>query len=299
MNRFLFTVSAFALALSTGPVVAADLPYRKAPPPTYYAPAPIANWTGFYAGLNAGGTFGGSDNVNVATGVFGPGVDAAALGAVGSGVGNANFGGFIGGGQIGYNYQFSPAVVAGFEADIQGLAGGGGTSSFSVASPGALNPTHTFGGTVSASQSLDYLGTVRGRIGYLFTPSLLVYATGGLAYGGANLNSSFSATEMNAAGAFVGSAFGGVSQSNTQVGWTVGGGLEWMFAHNWSAKVEYLYYDLGTLSVSGPVQYANSVTGATGFGASQTSAQFNGHIVRAGVNYHFNWAAPAPILAKY
>jgi outer membrane immunogenic protein len=299
MNRFLFSVSAFALALSAGPVVAADLPYRKAPPPTYYAPAPVANWTGFYVGLNAGGTFGGSNNVNVSTGVFGPGVDAAALGAIGSGVGNNNYGGFIGGGQIGYNHQFSPAIVAGLEADIQGLAGGGGTSSFSVASPGALNPTHTFGGTVSASQSLDYLGTVRGRIGYLFTPSLLIYATGGLAYGGANLNSSFSATESTAAGAFVGSAFGGANASNTQVGWTVGGGLEWMFAHNWSAKLEYLYYDLGTVSLNSPVQYVNAVTGSTGLGASQTSAQFNGHIVRAGVNYHFNWAAPAPVMAKY
>ena len=72
-----------------------------------------------------------------------------------------------------------------------------------------------------------------------------------------------------------------------------------MFAQNWSAKFEYLYYDLGTASVNGPVQYVNAVTGATGLGASQTSAQFNGHIVRAGVNYHFNWGAPAPVLAKY
>jgi outer membrane immunogenic protein len=80
---------------------------------------------------------------------------------------------------------------------------------------------------------------------------------------------------------------------------TVGGGLEWMFSQNWSVKFEYLYYDLGTASVNGPVQYVNAVTGATGLGASQTSAQFNGHIVRAGVNYHFNWGAPAPVLAKY
>ena len=298
MNRFLFTFSAFALALSAGPVVAADFPYRQAPTPTYYAPPPIASWTGFYVGLNAGGTFGGSDNIHVSTGVFGPGVDAAALGVVGSGVGNSNYGGFIGGGQIGYNYQFSPAIVAGLEADFQGLAGGGGTSSFSLASHGVLNPTHIFGGTASASQTLDYLGTVRGRVGYLFTPSFLVYATGGLAYGGGNLSSSFSATE-SAAGAFVGSAFGGANASNTQVGWTVGGGLEWMFANNWSAKFEYLYYDLGAASVNGPVQYVNAVTGATGLGASQTSAQFNGHIIRAGVNYHFNWAAPAPVVAKY
>ena len=253
---------------------------------------------GIYTGLNAGGTFGGNDNIHVSTGVFGPGVDAAALGVIGSGVGNSNYGGFIGGGQIGYNYQFSPAIVAGVEADFQGLAGGGGTSSFSLASHGVVNPTHIFGGTVSASQTLDYLGTVRGRVGYLFTPSFLVYATGGLAYGAGNLSSSFSATE-SAGGAFIGSAFGGANASNSQVGWTVGGGLEWMFANNWSVKFEYLYYDLGTVSLSGPVQYTNAVTGATGLGSSQTSAQFNGHIVRAGVNYHFNWAAPVPVVAKY
>ena len=196
-----------------------------------------------------------------------------------------------------YNYQFSPAIVAGVEADIQGVAGGGGTSSFSLASHGVVNPTHIFGGTVSASRTLDYLGTVRGRVGYLFTPSFLAYATGGLAYGTGNLSSP--SPRRRAPAAIIGSAFGGANASNSQVGWTVGGGLEWMFVNNWSVKFEYLYYDLGTVSLSAPVQYTNAVTGAAGLGASQTSAQFNGHIVRAGVNYHFNWAAPVPVVAKY
>jgi outer membrane immunogenic protein len=128
-------VSALALcaAFIGGPVLAADLPSRKAPLPTYYEPAPIATWTGSYVGLNAGGTFGGSDNIDVTTASLGPGFSPA-YGAAGTGTGNSNFGGFIGGGQIGYSYQFSPAVVVGVEADIQGFAGAG-SSSFSNASP--------------------------------------------------------------------------------------------------------------------------------------------------------------------
>jgi outer membrane immunogenic protein len=293
-------VSALAIcaAFVGGPALAADLPSGKAPPPTYYEPAPIATWTGFYVGLNAGGTFGGSDNINVTTGSLGSGFSPA-YGVAGTGTGNGNFGGFIGGGQIGYNYQFSPAVVVGLEADIQGLAGGGGSSSFSNASPGVLTSSHTYTGTVASSQSLDYLGTARARIGYLFTPTFLVYATGGLAYGGTNLSSTFSGTAVNATGAVINSAFGGASSSNTNIGWTVGGGLEWMFARNWSAKVEYLYYDLGSNTATGSVQSVYATSGVTGLGASQTSAQFNGHIVRAGLNYHFNWGAPTPVVAKY
>ena len=293
-------VSALAIcaAFVGGPALAADLPVRNAPPPTYYEPAPIAIWTGFYVGLNAGGTFGGSDNINVTTASLGPGFSPA-YGAAGTGTGNSNFGGFIGGGQIGYNYQFSPAVVAGVEADFQGLAGGGGSSSFSNASPGVLTPSHIYGGTVASSQSLDYLGTVRGRIGYLFTPAFLVYATGGLAYGGTNLSSTFSGNAVNATGMVINSAFGGASSSNTNIGWTVGGGLEWMFLRNWSAKVEYLYYNLGSNTVGGAVQSVYTPSGVAGLGANQTSGQFNGHIIRAGVNYHFNWGAPAPVVAKY
>ena len=118
-------VSALAIcaAFVGGPALAADLPSGKAPPPTYYEPAPIATWTGFYVGLNAGGTFGGSDNINVTTGSLGSGFSPA-YGVAGTGTGNGNFGGFIGGGQIGYNHQFSPAVVVGVEADIGEREGG-------------------------------------------------------------------------------------------------------------------------------------------------------------------------------
>ena len=95
----------------------------------------------------------------------------------------------------------------------------------------------------------------------------------------------------------VGESYIGVAASSAQVGWTAGAGLEWMFARNWSAKMEYLYYDLGSVSISGPLQLYSER--GTSYGASQSSAQFNGHVVRTGLNYHFGSSTPAPVLAKY
>ncbi|MBM3642676.1 MAG: porin family protein, partial [Alphaproteobacteria bacterium] len=125
MNKTL-SVAALALAM-TGSALAADLPRYKAPPPP---PPPPPMWTGFYVGLNAGGTWGNSNNVRTwsAPIVNFPGsADAAryaAFSAFGaSGITQGNTSGFIGGGQIGYNWQFYNSFVGGVEADIQGVAG--------------------------------------------------------------------------------------------------------------------------------------------------------------------------------
>jgi outer membrane immunogenic protein len=84
-----------------------------------------------------------------------------------------------------------------------------------------------------------------------------------------------------------------------RVGWTAGGGLEWLFAPNWSLKVEYLYYDLGRVSYAlFPLQqFGGFGTVLDTVGASQSSTRFSGNIVRAGLNYHFTF--PAPVVAKY
>lgn len=295
------TVSALALcaAFIGGPALAADLPYRKAAPPApYYEPAPIATWTGLYVGVNAGGAFGGSSSANTsAYDLYDlPGTAAgAAFATSANSTAALSNSSFIGGGQIGYNWQFNNSFVVGLEADFQGVDGSANAASGGVGFDPLSGATPIT--TTQVQKSLDYLGTVRGRLGFLVTPTLLVYATGGLAYGGANVNTSFSS--VDAASVFA-PGFGSGSVSSTQVGYTVGGGLEWMFAHNWSAKLEYLYYDLGTVTTAG-----TSLSGANGAGAMQwayapaTSARFDGHIVRAGLNYHFNWAAPAPVVAKY
>jgi outer membrane immunogenic protein len=274
LKRLSLGASAIALAISAGPALAFDLSSsgEPPPPPPYFAPAPVSNWSGFYVGLNAGDTFGGDNNIYVAAGALSSNLDAAAFSATGSGTGDGKFAGFIGGCEIGHDWRLAPTIVAGVETDIQGVAGGG--ASFASAEPGVLAPADAFPDSMTVPRSLDYLGALRGRVGYLSTPSLLHYATGGLAYGGTSLSSSFLGTE------------------------TKGSGLEWMFARDWSAKAGYLYHDLGLVSIGGPLQL-HSERG-TEYGASQTSAQFNGHVARAGLNYHFgSSASPAPVLAKY
>jgi outer membrane immunogenic protein len=296
--------------------LAADLPHYKAPPPPPLPPPPL--WTGFYVGLNAGGTWANSNTVS--TGVYpiavndlgtglgfphggGAAQQASYLGAMAlttSGNVPINSSGFIGGGQIGYNWQFYNSFVAGVEADIQGIAGSGSSKTLGTAAPVTVPVVagEAYLGGISSSKRLDYIGTVRGRLGWLFTPTLLVYGTGGLAYGGVQTNTSV----FNANNVFccnhLPPMFGASAFSDTRVGWTAGAGLEWMFMPNWSAKVEYLYYDLGTVNSAFFIPAIDNVTGFQAFFAGQTRARFNGNIVRAGVNYHFNWGN-APIVAKY
>ncbi|PWB82664.1 MAG: porin family protein [Methylocystaceae bacterium] len=305
-------LAATAVALFAGSAFAADLPSRKEPvllPP----PPPPPLWTGFYLGLNAGYTFSDSNSVNTVvtpTGAsagwpHGAGVDTiphlSALSAATSGRAPINSDGFIGGGQIGYNYQFGNSFVAGIEADIQGIAGSRrSANAWSVAAVGPTDPSNYIGSS-AASKSLDYLGTVRGRLGFLFTPTLLVYGTGGLAYGGVSTSSSiFASNDVYSPSNHLPPVFGGSAFSDTRVGWTAGGGLEWLFLPNWSAKVEYLYYDLGSVTTNFAFPQVDNSSGLSASFGGQSTTRFNGHIVRAGVNYHFNlFSAPAPVVAKY
>jgi outer membrane immunogenic protein len=307
MIRRIFLASASALALA-GTAFAADLP-THAPPPVFLPPPPM--WTGFYAGVNAGYEWSASNSVDVVSAVaFNNAVlsplglsyaPAAALGATRNIPLNSN--GFIGGGQIGYNYQFATNWVVGIEADIQGIAGGNGTASVFTVTPRVGFAPLTVQTTDTVSKSLNYLGTVRGRFGYLLTPTLLIYGDGGLAYGGINSDTGIFGAEVPNTGS---SPFFGLGRaSTTRVGWTAGGGAEWMFLPNWSAKVEYAYYDLGSVTYSSAPLTSNLLPGQVNAGAvsfintAATRTHFNGNIVRAGINYHFNWGAPAPVVAKY
>jgi outer membrane immunogenic protein len=272
-----------------GSAFAADMAV-KAPPLVATACA----WCGFYVGANAG--YVGADNgMSVAST---PTPDAALFvvpgvteGLSALSTGNLPVGrrdGFIGGGQAGYNWV-SGKFLAGVEADIQGLSGSRSTGTAINTAVVVLTPitsTHT------GSMSTSYLGTIRGRIGLLATPSWLLFVTGGLAYGEVKASNTLSQTGTNG---YVG--FGSTSISETRAGWAIGGGGEWMIAPKWSVKAEYLHYDLGT------VRFTNTLTGtaASAFFAGQVvqtnsvSSSFRGDIVRAGVNYHFG----GPIVAKY
>lgn len=144
----------------------------------------------------------------------------------------------------------------------------------------------------SASNTLSYIGTVRGRAGIILTPTILLYGTGGLAYGGTNVNLQNFAAWSN------GYQSGASNYGKTQVGWAAGGGFEWLFKPNWSLKGEYLYYDLG--KASGTVSNYGTLNGGAPVLASitQYTSRFNGNILRAGVNYHLNWESN-PVVAKF
>lgn len=345
MKKLAYAVA--ALALTAGSALAADLPSRKGPP-ILPPPPPPPMWTGFYAGLNAGYAFG--TNSNYQSSQFGPygggfngtgpiGGPVAGLlngflgginniGAPGlaqSGSASLTQSGFIGGGQIGYNYQWGSNFVIGFETDIQGTGIRGSSQTAGAATittpllGGLVGLSTTAIGSNSVQAGVDWLGTVRGRIGYLVTPTMLLYGTGGFTYGGvyAHVNSTAMNTNaisltipgLGALGASITQPFvGGGSVSQINTGWNVGGGVEWLFMENWSLKAEAIYYNLGNASVrTGSI--APNVVGvafpgntlAWGLAATTGAAQVNyqGVIARAGVNYHFNWGAAAPVIAKY
>jgi outer membrane immunogenic protein len=276
MNKYVVAASALALAFGMGSASAADLPSRRDAPAFLPPPPPPPMWTGFYVGLNAGYGWSNTNNVTQSYSDTGSaGFGAQALGGNFPWNTSINDDGFIGGGQIGYNSQIN-SFVLGLEADIQGVASDRKAATY-------VGPT----ASASISRGLDYLGTVRGRVGYLLTPTLLAYATGGLAYGQTTLNASY-----------YGTATGADSLSDTRVGYSVGGGLEWLFLPHWSAKAEYLYYDLGKATTSGASFAYTNGAGAQNSWA-QSSARFDGHVVRAGINYHFNVFDAAPSAAKY
>lgn len=242
MRLSLVSTAVLATCLTTTGF-AADLPTRA--PPVVYTP-PAFTWTGFYIGLNAG--VGWTDTHSVT--ITGP--TAASSGIISGGGGD---GAFVGGGQIGYNWQ-SGALVYGLETDIQYVDTGTRVSWGAYSWWAGRN-----GGDGG------YLGTVRARLGYAIDRTL-IYVTGGLAYGGLNSN-----------------PLSGNTTSN--VGWTVGGGIEYAFTDNWTAKIEGLYVDLG--DKRRVRAFDNPPGGAmpAGLYTATSNGSGSGGVVRVGVNYKF------------
>ncbi|WP_162009670.1 outer membrane protein [Methylocystis heyeri] len=263
------------------PGAAPGLPALKDSPDAS-SPFPVS-WSGLYFGVNAGYGWSGDNSTNFR--YFGSGgfVDLWASGAVPSGF-RLNSDGFVGGAQLGYNYQLSDKFVGGVETEIDGVVAGVNAANWLAASPLAY---------VQGLRSQHSFGSVRARLGYLATPALLAYATGGLAYGETDLSAAWFSPALkpalNAGGSWLG-------YQDLRTGWVGGAGVEWMFLPKWSAKLEYLYYDLQTATTL-PLQ---AVYGSKGrVSSAYYQARFNGDIVRVGVNYHFNFGAPAPATAKF
>jgi outer membrane immunogenic protein len=244
--------------------------------------APVWNWSGFYIGVNGGYSWGRSSrDLNF----FNP-LNGVII-ATGTGGGRDMDGGLFGG-QIGYNWQVS-SWVFGIEADAQ-WTGQKGSTNVLCAVAGCF-PTAVAPGTgvgASLTDKLEWFGTIRGRVGVLVSPSWLLYATGGGAYGSLQTDLALSGFTANGTPVTIAG-----SRSSDKFGWTVGAGVEAMFAGNWSAKLEYLYMDLGSIS--------NSVVlpVAAGFPlGANVNSRITDNIIRAGINYHFS-AGPGPVVARY
>ena len=270
------------VALSSITASAADLaprPYTKAPAIV----APVYNWTGFYVGLNAGGAWNESNATT--TTVFSPtGYFAATSVPAIAVAGNQNINrtGFTGGLTGGYNWQVSNAVL-GIEADFNYFGIRGSTSSTALYP--CCAPTNF---TVNTSVSSDWLATVRGRVGFLATPALLLYGTGGLAVANVKANYLFTDTFSLANES--------AAISSTRYGWTAGAGAEYALMSGWSIKAEYLYVDLGRASTT-----STNLTAFNPGGAAFPTSVFThtvdlrSNIVRAGINYKFG----GPVVARY
>lgn len=256
--------------------------------------------SGFYAGLNSGYAFDASPNIASAGRVVSNAADVFYNSPNGAQVSAANITGSasasgdtpIGGGQVGYNF-ISGGWLLGGEADIQGA----GQASMSQSTRTAIATVNGDSQPVTTvfddRKSLDWLGTLRGRLGMAATSDLIAYVTGGLAYGGVSADSramqSWPDTPAHTPYSLASSSVATGGYSDTLVGWTIGGGLEWMFAPGLSLKGEYLYYDLGQGHFPSGTLVTAPLSGIAGENviASSSSARFDGHIVRIGLNYHF------------
>ncbi|HVY58959.1 MAG TPA: outer membrane protein [Xanthobacteraceae bacterium] len=227
----LASVATLALVAAAGSASAADLarPVYKAPPPM----APVFSWNGFYIGGHIGGAFEREDATDVITGA----------------TASTDPSGFIGGGQLGFNYQFAPNWVLGLEGDISGT---------SVDGTADFDPL-VFGAPATIKDDVNFYATLTGRLGFTVQPNWLLYVKGGAAW----KDSDYTLTT------------GGLAEkiSNTRTGWTVGGGLEYAFYNNWSAKLEYDFLDFGTDRLD--------------FLAGPQDIKSETHQVKFGINYRF------------
>ena len=246
MKKLLLATTAFVV-LAVGSASAADLrpAYKSAPPPP-----PVYTWTGLYWGVNVGYSWGHAK-------------DEVTLLGVGTFSESQKVDGIVGGFQSGYNYQFGQWVL-GLETDIQASGQKGGTTLQISALPVT---------TLTTDHKLSWFGTSRSRLGVLWTPNVLLYGTAGVAYGQVKDTATITAPGASVVGTF----------KDVKAGWTAGAGVEGTIGGGWTAKLEYLYIDLGkTEQTLG--------TPALGQVISETR-RFTDNIVRVGFNYRWGGGA--------
>lgn len=238
MKRLVLAVTAATL-LSGATAFAADMPVKA---PVYKSAAPMYNWTGFYGGFNVGGYWGSND------------FDSGGVG------GSIDPTGYLGGLQIGYNWQYAPNWVVGIELDSDFF--------------GDVSKNTTFGANnLKAEPARTGFGSLRARFGYAANDTLW-FLTGGIANYEQRITSSVAGAST--------------SERDLLSGWVVGAGIEKAIAPNWTAKIEYLYSDMSRAFYTLPNLPAGSLT----------VNDMKMSTVRIGLNYRFDWGK-GPVVARY
>ena len=284
MKRYFAAGAVLSLLAAVAPAIAKDPAKRTAS--AYNAiVVPAYDWSGFYAGVNLGWSFGRSNTDYTIAGL--------PFGST-----SQPMDGILGGLQAGYNWQRGRALF-GWEADIQatGQRGSSSLNDFIPGTPGtpaipcifedgpgtpclagtgipATPGIPAVNGLVTYQNSLRWFSTFRGRIGFTPAERWLVYATGGLAVGGVTTSETLN---VNGAMAFLNS-------NAIRLGWTAGAGIETALGNGWTAKLEYLYIDFGSVN--------NALVGIAPITPVVTNSHVTDNIVRVGFNYRFG-AAPA------
>jgi outer membrane immunogenic protein len=254
-----------ALAIASSAFAAEPLP----------PPVPIFTWSGIYIGAQLGGAW-GYDNVTW-SGISNDG-DLA------GGSFSHSLAGVIGGAHVGFNLQVNPWLVLGAEGTVDGTSL---SNTIAVPVNDFMGDTP---GVITATNQAEVQGSIRGRIGLAFDRAL-IYGTGGVAFTG------FKTVLVDTTGFFTSLPGTNSTISNTRVGWTAGGGVEYAITNNWSVRVEYRYLDFGRITESpfaGQLPFANSFV--------SLRHRLTENQVQAGFSYRFDWTAPppaGPLAAKY
>jgi outer membrane immunogenic protein len=262
LNKITTCVAAIA-ALIAAPAFAADMAV-KAPAP---APAPVTNWTGFYVGIDAGAVWWGSEQHYLGAG---PPITGFEIDPINFGSSNqmGAVGGFLGG----YNWQFSPAWVVGIEGDFNWASWSTNIQTTNITQFGKPVPESN----IQMSQSLDWLTSVRGKLGYVWGPSLW-YVTGGAAWEGVEYSGQF----PTRSGALE-STPNPVTKTNS--GWVAGGGVEFMTTSHILLRLEYLYYGFKDTTA---FALCTPFCGGVGAGSTYSWTNNNVQTVRAALSYKF------------
>jgi outer membrane immunogenic protein len=259
--RTVFFVNVALVALLTIPMAAraADMHVKAPPPPA--APPPFS-WTGVYIGGNVGAAWRQHD---VRDTLFGMAFDNN----------NNNNAVFIGGGQLGANYQFDNTVVLGFEGDFDWVERNNNFNQvFVVPTVGTFE--------VTPNGNNRFVATAAARLGVAAYDRWLFYVKGGGGWVGEN---GFTITNVTT-GVSVSS-----SNNNTNSGWLVGGGIEWAWSANWSGKIEYDFIGLTDRTFIVPI--------GTLAGDTFTTHDRDFQMVKFGINYRFGWTGLGPAMGRY